>query len=218
MLPCLPAFASLIYVERLLLHVQTSVGSSLRYPHSVNDRRGYHSLGKYAALDGRTTNRSIRSTTSRSPSRTRSTPSPPLVLQESTPTDDDLVQRRPTDRSVRNIQFPEFAPREQRGVEFGDPLFPGVRQDQVRAPDALALPPQMLSEGGAHEAIRAGIDALGIHGDRLPVDVEFDASFHIVERGGADDGGSGVIVGLGLINGYVGRRAEDAAGILVNGV
>lgn len=50
------------------------------------------------------------------------------------------------------------------------------------------------------------------------MDVEFDGSFHIVECGGADDGASGVVGALRLINGYVGRRAEDAAGILINGV
>ena len=50
------------------------------------------------------------------------------------------------------------------------------------------------------------------------MNVEFDASFHIVECGRADDGRGGAVGALRLINGYVGRRAEDAAGILVNGV
>lgn len=48
--------------------------------------------------------------------------------------------------------------------------------------------------------------------------LEFDGSFHIVERGGADDGGGGVVGALGLTNGHVGRRAENSAGVLVNGV
>lgn len=82
------------------------------------------------------------------------------MLHESTPTNDNLVQRRPTDRSIRNMQFPEFAPREQRRVEFGDPLFSGIHQDQIRTPYAVALPPQPLPERWAHEGVRAAEDAL----------------------------------------------------------
>lgn len=143
------------------------------------------------------------------------------MLHHRTPTHDDLIQRRARDTPMHDVDLPRLGHGEQTRVEPGDPLLARIDEDEISAPDAIALPAQALPEGGAGVGVGAGEEAFALKGDGAAVEFEVDGAGPGVEGGGADDGGGVAAAAAagargGLRDGHVRLGAEGGAGVLVH--